>query len=69
MSWSEIYWNCLFSEYNSRRIYNCKILNVHMLDHKKDYIVTSILSANYNKSSKNLCFLIFFDSNSHTTCS
>ena len=30
------YWNCLFSGYNSRRIY--KIINVHMLSHKKDYI-------------------------------
>ena len=30
------YWNCLFSGYNSRRIY--KIMHVHMLSHKKDYI-------------------------------
>ena len=30
------YWNCLFSGYISRRIY--KIINVHMLSHKKDYI-------------------------------
>ena len=30
------YWNCLFSGYNSRRIY--KIINVRMLSHKKDYI-------------------------------
>ena len=30
------YWNCLFSGYNSRRIY--KIIHVHMLSHKKDYI-------------------------------
>ena len=29
------YLNCLFSGYNSR-IY--KIINVHMLSHKKDYI-------------------------------
>ena len=30
------YWNCLFSGYNSRKIY--KIIHVHMLSHKKDYI-------------------------------
>ena len=30
------YWNCLFSGYNSRRIY--KIMHVHMLNHRKDYI-------------------------------
>ena len=30
------YWNCLFCGFNPRRIY--KIINVHMLSHKKDYI-------------------------------
>ena len=46
------YWNCLFSGYNSRRIY--KIIHVHMLSHKKDYIQS--YSAQIAVNVKNLCF-------------
>ena len=47
------YWNCLFSGYNSRRIY--KIIHVHMLiSHEQDYIqsysaqiAVSLISSNF----------------------
>ena len=45
------YWNCLFSGYNSRRIY--KIIHVHMLSHKKDYIQS--YSAQIAVNVKNVC--------------
>ena len=46
------YWNCLFSGYNSRRIY--KITHVHMLSHEKDYIQSYSVQIAVNV--KNLCF-------------
>ena len=46
------YWICLFSGYNSRRIY--KIIHVHMLSHEKDYIQS--YSAQIAVNVKNLCF-------------
>ena len=46
------YWNCLFSGYNSRRIY--KIIHVHMLSHEQNYIQS--YSAQIAVNVKNLCF-------------
>ena len=45
--------NCLFSGYISRRVY--KIINVHMLSHKKEYLQAFKLKLQY--IFKNLCFL------------
>ena len=56
------HWNCLFSGYNSRRIY--KIIHVHMLSHKLEIIYTSILSSNCSKCQK-FIFLLF-DPNNRT---